>query len=84
MSQKKNYIEEYFVTLIERIDEEYKEKKERVEMKYDEHVQEIEFLDNFRDTICQELECKSEKELITKSEDFVDYIRNLGKREFVV
>lgn len=45
--------------MIERIDEEYKEKKERVEMKYDEHVQEIEFLDNFRDTICQELECKS-------------------------
>ena len=35
VSQKKNFIEEYFVGLIERIDEEYKEKKERIEGKFD-------------------------------------------------
>lgn len=41
MGQKKNFIEEYFVTLIERLDEEYKDKKEKVEAKFDENVQEI-------------------------------------------
>ncbi len=35
VSQKKNFIEEYFVTLIERLDDEYKDKKEKVEAKYD-------------------------------------------------
>ena len=30
VSQKKNFIEEYFVTLIERLDEEYKDKKEKI------------------------------------------------------
>jgi metal-dependent hydrolase (beta-lactamase superfamily II) len=44
VSQKKSFIEEYFVGLIERIDEEYKDKKERVEGRYDENLQEIEFL----------------------------------------
>ena len=67
MSQKKNFIEEYFVGLIERIDDEYKEKKERIEGRYDENLQEIEFLESFRDTVCQDLECRSEKELISKS-----------------
>jgi len=41
VSQKKNFIEEYFVTLIERLDEEYKEKKEKIEAKFDENNQEI-------------------------------------------
>jgi dsDNA-specific endonuclease/ATPase MutS2 len=81
VSQKKNFIEEYFVTLIERLDDEYKEKKEKVEAKYDENVQEIEFLESFRDNICQELECKTEKELINKSEEFITYIKNLCERE---
>ena len=41
VSQKKNFIEEYFVSLIEKIDEEYKEKKERIEGRFDENLQEI-------------------------------------------
>ena len=80
MGQKKNFIEEYFVTLIERLDEEYREKKERIETQHDENQQEIEFLESFRENICQELECKSEKELITKSEEFISYIESLCDR----
>ena len=80
MGQKKNFIEEYFVTLIERLDEEYREKKERIETQHDENQQEIEFLESFRENICQELECKSEKELITKSEAFISYIQSLCDR----
>lgn len=80
MGQKKNFIEEYFVTLIERLDEEYREKKERIETQHDENQQEIEFLESFRENICQELECKSEKELITKSEEFISYIQSLCDR----
>lgn len=41
IGQKKSFIEEYFIALIERLDEEYKEKKEKVEAKYDENVQQI-------------------------------------------
>ena len=81
VGQKKNFIEEYFVTLIERLDEEYKERKEQIEAKHDENQQEIEFLESFRENICQELECKSEKELITKSEEFITYIQSLCDRE---
>ena len=43
-SQKKNFIEEYFVGLIERLDEQYREKRERIEGKEDKNLQEIEFL----------------------------------------
>jgi hypothetical protein len=81
VSQKKSFIEEYFVGLIERIDDEYKEKKDRIEGRFDENLQEIEFLENFRDNICQELECRSEKDLITKSEEFIKYIRSLCDRD---
>lgn len=31
--------------------------------------------------MCQELECKTEKELITKSEEFISYIKSLCDRE---
>ena len=68
------------MTLIERLDEEYREKKERIETQHDENQQEIEFLESFRENICQELECKSEKELITKSEEFISYIQSLCDR----
>lgn len=40
-SHKKNFIQEYILTLLERLDEEYSEKKEKVDAKYDENVQEI-------------------------------------------
>ena len=65
------------------MDEEYKEKKEKIEAKFDENNQEVEFLENFRENVCQELECKTEKELINKSEEFIDYIRNLCSREIL-
>jgi hypothetical protein len=81
LSQKKNFIEEYFVGLIERLEEEHREHKDRIEGKYDENLQEIEFLENFRDNICQEMECRSEKELVAKSEEFIKYIRSLCDRE---
>ncbi len=67
--------------LIERLDEEYREKRERIEAKEDENLQEIEFLEKFRDDICQELEMRPEKELITKSEEYIKYIRSLCDRE---
>lgn len=44
-------------------------------------MQEIEFLETFRDNICQELEYKTEKELICKSEEVVGQIRDLCERE---
>jgi NAD+--asparagine ADP-ribosyltransferase len=69
------------VGLIERLDEEYREKRERIEAKEDENLQEIEFLEKFRDDICQELEMRPEKELITKSEEYIKYIRSLCDRE---
>jgi hypothetical protein len=52
-----------------------------VEGRYDENVQEIEFLESFRENVCQELECKTEKELINKSEEFISYIKSLCERE---
>lgn len=40
-THKKNFIQDYILALLERLDEEYSEKKERVDAKYDENVQEI-------------------------------------------
>jgi hypothetical protein len=62
------------------LDEEYKEK---IKAKSDENNQEVEFLENFREKVCQELECKTEKDLINKSKEFIDYIRNVCSREIL-
>lgn len=80
IGNKKNIIEEYFLGIIERLEDEFKEKQEKVTEKYEANTKEIEFLESFRENICRELESSSEKELITKSDELIGYIQSVYER----
>lgn len=59
IGQKKTFIEDYFLTLIERLEEEFRDKKAKLENQLEQNSHEIELLEAFRDQICHELEGKS-------------------------
>ncbi len=61
IGQKKSFIEEYFLGLMERLEDEFRDKKLKLENEHEDNSHEIDLLEAYRDQICHDLETKIEK-----------------------
>lgn len=66
---------------MERLEEEFRDKKLKLESQHEDNSHEIDLLEAYRDQICHDLETKNEKEIITKSDEIIFEIQKVCEKE---
>lgn len=79
-NQRKLFIETYILNMLTQLEFESQEKESLILSRYQTNEEDVELLENIKDTILNDLEEYSQNEVINKTDEFLHLIRSLCER----